>query len=249
MHHGYWEKGEEHKDRRVAQVDLILRLLAFAGIERAASILDAGCGIGGSSLFLAEHYGARVEGVTLSPVQCARARERATAAGLADRVHFQVADAQALPFADGSFDLVWSLESGEHMADKEQFLRECHRVLAPGGTLVFVTWCCRDGALDERDRRWLDAIYRIYHLPYVLSIAQYSEMIPRLGFTDLRVADWSERVARFWSLVIDSALEPSVLVRVLARGPQVVMGALAMQLMRRSYARGLVRFGVFVARR
>ena len=44
------------------------------------------------------------------------------------RVRFQVADALNMPFADDSFDLVWSLESGEHMPDKEQFVAELSRV-------------------------------------------------------------------------------------------------------------------------
>ncbi|MBW4698299.1 MAG: methyltransferase domain-containing protein [Aphanocapsa lilacina HA4352-LM1] len=247
MHHGHWEVGEEDKDRRVAQVDLVVRLLDWAGIDRAGSIVDVGCGIGGSSLFLAERFGARVEGITLSPVQCRRARERACEHHLEERVHFQVADAHRMPFADGRFDLVWSLESGEHMADKAQFLRECHRVLRPGGRLVFVTWCCRRGALDARDQKWLEAIYRIYHLPYILSIESYAQLLSETGFSGIRTTDWSDRVARFWSLVIDSALEPAVLWKVIAQGPTVIKGALAMQLMRRSYARGLVRFGVFAA--
>jgi len=53
-----------------------------------------------------------------------------------------VADALAMPFADGTFDLVWSMESGEHMPDKAQFVKELVRVAAPrGGKVIIVTWC------------------------------------------------------------------------------------------------------------
>ena len=52
-----------------------------------------------------------------------------------------MADALAMPFADKSFDLVWSMESGEHMPDKRQFVRELARVAAPRGKVIVVTWC------------------------------------------------------------------------------------------------------------
>ncbi|AGY57050.1 methyltransferase domain-containing protein [Gloeobacter kilaueensis] len=247
MHHGYWEAGEQTKDRRLAQVDLIVRLIDWAAIGTPTSILDVGCGIGGSSLYLAERFGAQVRGITLSPVQCARAQVRAAERGLQAQAQFSVADAHQLPFADASFDLVWSLESGEHMADKAQFLGECYRVLKPGGQLLFVTWCCRHGELTAREQSWLAAIYRIYHLPYILSIESYADLLVKSGFQGVQQANWSERVARFWSLVIDSALDPAVFLKVIAQGPEVIKGALAMQLMRRAYAKNLLRFGVFTA--
>ena len=61
-------------------------------------------------------------------MQAARAGAFADAQGLGDKLQFQVADALNMPFADDSFDLVWSLESGEHMPDKEKFVAELSRV-------------------------------------------------------------------------------------------------------------------------
>ena len=75
--------------------------------------------------------------------QAARANALAEQQGLADRVSFQVADALQQPFPDASFDLIWSMESGEHMPDKERFVGELARVCAPGGRIIIVTWCHR----------------------------------------------------------------------------------------------------------
>src|ERR671932_969619 len=84
MHHGYYgPTGKEKKDRRQAQIDLIEELLSWAGVGQAEQILDVGCGIGGSSLYLAQKFDASVVGITLSPVQASRATERAQEAGLA----------------------------------------------------------------------------------------------------------------------------------------------------------------------
>ena len=59
------------------------------------------------------------------------------------RLSMQVADALQQPFSDKSFDLIWSLESGEHMPDKQRFVGELVRVCAPGGRIIIVTWCHR----------------------------------------------------------------------------------------------------------
>ncbi|AFY64573.1 methyltransferase domain-containing protein [Geitlerinema sp. PCC 7407] len=251
MHHGYYGPGGKlPKDRRIAQIDLIEELLAWAGVEQAGRILDAGCGIGGSSLYLAAKYGAQVDGVTLSPVQAARATARSREAGFGDRARFQVADALHLPFADDTFDLVWSLESGEHMPDKAAFLQECCRVLKPGGVFILATWCHRpiDGVpLSADEERHLKEIYDVYHLPYVISLPEYEAIARSLPFKELRTADWSAEVAPFWDRVIESAFNPLAIVGLLASGWETIRGALALGLMSQGFERGLIRYGLLRA--
>jgi tocopherol O-methyltransferase len=248
MHHGYYgADGNQKKDRRQAQIDLIEELLKWAGVETAENILDVGCGIGGSSLYLAGKFNAKATGITLSPVQARRAKERAMDAGLSGRTQFQVANAQAMPFADDSFDLVWSLESGEHMPDKTKFLQECYRVLKPGGRLILVTWCHRttnDSPLTTDEQKHLQNIYRVYCLPYVISLAEYEAIARQLPLNHLRTADWSTAVAPFWNIVIDSALTPQGIFGLLTSGWTTIQGALSLGLMRDGYQRGLIRFGL-----
>jgi len=250
MHHGYYgADGTQKKDRRIAQIDLIEELLNWAGVTHAEHILDVGCGIGGSSLYLAAKFNASATGITLSPVQAARAKERAQAAGLSARADFQVTDALNMPFADDSFDLVWSLESGEHMPDKRKFLQECYRVLKPGGTFIMATWCHRPlagkgGQLTDDERKHLAEIYRVYALPYVISLPEYESMADKISFQNLRTADWSSAVAPFWDVVIDSAFTPSAIFGLIMSGWGTIEAALSLGLMSRGYQRGLVRFGL-----
>jgi tocopherol O-methyltransferase len=255
MHHGYYgEDGNYKLDRRQAQIDLIEELLKWSGdytTNRPQAILDVGCGIGGSSLYLAEKFGARVTGITLSPVQANRAKERARAAGLEDKADFQVANALEMPFADNSFDLVWSLESGEHMPDKVKFLQECYRVLKPGGKLIFVTWCHRPTTattpLTADEQRHLQDIYRVYCLPYVISLPEYTEIVTQCGFKDLHVDDWSTAVAPFWDVVIYSAISPQAVFGLLKAGWKTIEAALSLRLMSEGYRRDLIRFGLIAA--
>ncbi|PSB52202.1 SAM-dependent methyltransferase [filamentous cyanobacterium Phorm 6] len=274
MHHGYYGvDGNLKKERRQAQIDLIEELLGWAGVPSDMAlcepyrILDVGCGIGGSTLYLTEKFSSIAQnnlksdggvdrvtatGITLSPVQANRAIERAKIAALESNVNFLVADALNMPFPDESFDLVWSLESGEHMPDKIKFLQECCRVLKPGGTLILATWCHRPlgesaGELTDAERKELAEIYRVYALPYVISLPEYEEIVRSLPFTNIRTADWSKAVAPFWDVVIDSALTPSAIWGLLTSGWTTIQAALALSLMSRGYQSGLIRFGLICA--
>jgi tocopherol O-methyltransferase len=246
------------KDRRQAQIDLIDECLRWANVTQAAEILDCGCGIGGSALELATRFNAKVTGITLSPVQANRATERAEATGLAGNTapcaQFQVANALQTPFADESFDFIWSMESGEHMPNKAGFLQECHRILKPGGKLLMVTWCHRPtdslaGPLTPAERGQLDWIYRVYGLPYVLSLPEYQTLAEHAGFQQVQTADWSQAVAPFWDEVIASAFSWEAVTGLVQAGPETIQGALALWPMRQGLYGGLIRYGLLQATR
>lgn len=257
MHHGYYGRaGNLQINRRQAQIDLIEELLLWAGLSREKkalqNILDIGCGIGGSTLYLADKFNTAATGITLSPVQVSRATARAKEAGLSDRVNFQLVDALSMPFEPDSFDLVWSLESGEHMPDKNKFLQECYRILQPGGTLIMATWCHRPtdslaGELTKNEREHLEKIYQVYCLPYVISLPEYEVIAKNCGFKDLRADDWSMAVAPFWDVVIDSTITPRAIIGLLESGLPTIKAALSLNLMKYGYERGLVRFGLITA--
>lgn len=256
MHHGYYGRNGNYKlDRRQAQIELIEELLLWAGYNEnnaPQNIIDVGCGIGGSTLHLAEKFGSKATGITLSPVQASRATERAAEVSLDGQVDFAVANALEMPFEDNTFDLVWSLESGEHMPDKSKFLQECYRVLKPGGKMILATWCHREtdsfaGDLTKSEVAHLKEIYRVYCLPYVISLSEYRAIATDCGFNNLNSDDWSIAVAPFWDVVIDSAITPQAIVGLFKAGWQTIQGALSLNLMSRGYDRGLIRFGLICA--
>ncbi|KAG0448728.1 hypothetical protein HPP92_027695 [Vanilla planifolia] len=193
MHHGFYDEvfPASIADHRAAQIRMIEQALSFAGVlddplKKPKRIVDVGCGIGGSSRYLAKKFGAQVQGISLSPVQVNRAQDLAIAEGLADKVSFQVADALRQPFADGQFDLVWSMESGEHMPNKEKFVSELARVAMPGGTIVIVTWCHRDLSPTEEQLKLseinlLNNICSAYYLPNWCSARDYVDIAKSLS--------------------------------------------------------------------
>lgn len=255
MHHGYYgPRGGHRKNRQQAQIDLIEMLLDWGQVTSARFILDAGCGVGGSARHLAQKYGAQAIGITLSSIQAQRATERTAAAQLSEQVSFQVANALETPFPDQQFDFIWSLESGEHFPNKAKFLRECYRLLKPGGQLLMATWCHRPtdslaGPLTPREQAHLEAIYRNYALPFVISLPEYAEIAEDCGFTAIRTADWSAAVAPFWSDVIESSLSPVAIAGLLKAGWTTIQGAFTLLLMRQGFDMGLIRYGLLSARK
>jgi ubiquinone/menaquinone biosynthesis C-methylase UbiE len=100
-------------------------------------VLDVGCGIGGPARYVATQHGVTVTGVDLTPEFVEVARDLTRRCGLDDRITFQQADALSMPFPNDTFDAALCLYVGMNIADKGQLCREIHRVLRPGGHLVW----------------------------------------------------------------------------------------------------------------
>ncbi len=113
-----------------------VRLARLAEIRPGTRVLDVGGGFGGPARTLAVEFGCHVTAIDLTASYVEAARVLTTRMGVADRVTHLVGDALDLPFPDGSFDLVWTQNSGMNIADKERLYRGFHRVLRPGGRLA-----------------------------------------------------------------------------------------------------------------
>ncbi len=252
MHHGYYgPDGTTTKDHLQAQIDLITEFLKWGKIEKATHVLDAGCGVGGSARFLAQTLHANVLGLTLSPVQAEQAARYTEAAGLSGQVRVEVQDVLQLQPAQGPFDLIWSLESAEHMPEKQRLLQVFFDALQPGGTLLMATWCHRDTppTLRSDEQNTLQKIGKYYHLPPMISIGEYERMALDVGFQSVQTDDWTRSIAPFWPAVMRSALRWSSITGLLRSGWPTLRGAWAMQYMIQGYRSGALRFGLLQARK
>src|SRR5438105_12067042 len=145
IHHGLWECARTAKD---AQVALIERLVAIANVERRSHVLDVGCGLGGSSVWLARNLECSVVGLTISPVQLRMAKRRASRERLIPQVQFRLEDANLLNY-ENSFDCIWIIECSEHLFDKADFFRRTAAALRPGGVLALCAWLVSDHPLAD----------------------------------------------------------------------------------------------------
>lgn len=105
--------------------------------RRDQRVLDIGSGIGGPARFIATTYGCRVTGVDLTPEFVAASNELSALCGLADRVHFEQADATHLPFEANAFDRAICFYVGMNLRDEADVVAEAFRVLKPGGRMLW----------------------------------------------------------------------------------------------------------------
>ena len=187
VHHGYTDESTRGHTDALTNMNRVLA--QRAAIEPGERVLDAGCGVGGSSLWLAQERDVDVVGITLSARQLAMARHYAAQRGLADRVQFEQADFTATPFPDAGFDVVWAIESLCHAPDKAAFYREAARLLRPGGRVIIAEYIRVDRPVDERGERllheWLDG----WAVPDIDTTDEHLAHLAESGFTDARIDD------------------------------------------------------------
>ncbi len=163
-----------------------------AGVARGTRVLDAGCGVGGSSIWLVLHRDANVLGISISPVQVAMARERADAAGVSDRVRFEEMDFAATSLAPGSFDVVWNLDSMCHSFDKQAYLQHVYELLRPGGRFVSLDIVSLPGGDAAITRAMCDS----WSIPSLVSVDEATAFLRHAGFIDVESEDMLEQARR-----------------------------------------------------
>ena len=254
IHLGYYGSPPQRKDFLAAKYDFVHEMVRWGGLDRlppGTTVLDVGCGIGGSSRILAKDYRFSVTGVTISPEQVRRAQQL-TPPDLDAK--FAVDDAMALSFPDGSFDVVWSVEAGPHMPDKAIFAKELMRVLKPGGTLVVADWNQRDDRrvpLNFWERPVMKQLLDQWSHPAFSSIEGFAELLEATDLVQGQVvtADWTEQTLPSWiDSIWQGIIRPQGLVLFGLPGFITSFREVpTILLMRLAFGAGLCRFGMFRA--
>jgi sarcosine/dimethylglycine N-methyltransferase len=125
------------------------QLVDLIGITRDDRVLDAGSGIGGTARFVADRCGCNVTAVDLTDEYCEAANWLNRLVGLDERISVRQADVTAIPFADASFDVVFSQHVQMNVADKAGLYREARRLLVGEGRLAI--WDITTGERGELD--------------------------------------------------------------------------------------------------
>ncbi len=246
IHHGFYEE-KELPTPLEAQEKLIDKLAELLKIKSDSVILDAGCGMGGSSFYLANKFQAKMTGISLSQKQIDIANEYILQKNI-KHVSFKVEDALLLDsFADNSFDIVWSLESCEQFFDKEMFLKQTFRVLKPGGQLMLATWCSDREEYENKYANQYLKLCRAFDLPYMPTLNYYQKILARQNFAIISAFDWSSSVKKSWDVGISLVSTFHFFQLLKMAGWRGLWFARQIKMMRDAFQQNRVRYGVFLA--
>lgn len=158
-------------------------------------LLDLGCGVGGTAIYIAKALDVSVTGVTISQTQCLLAKAQANKKNLSEKVHFITADFGSLPSLP-VYDAAYAIESFVHARDAAAFMTMAASQLSVGGRLVI----CDDfihAQTDATAQRWIARFKRGWHLNNVLSVEHTCELAQRAGFRLLAQHDLSPHLKQF----------------------------------------------------
>lgn len=240
IHHGYWITGKESKEE--AAQNLVDLLIQKAELKRGAKVLDVGCGVGGTSIFLAKEWGCDVTGITISPVQV----EMATAAArdLPNPPRFLVDDANDIS-VDGPFDVIWSVEMISHLHNRDNLFKRASELLKPGGRMCITDWWKAEGLSEAEERKYITPIEKpmLVSLP---TLAEYQQHAAAYGFQTVYYEDISDRVSRTWDITSESIKPKAIWNFATKHGRAFVDFLHSFQAMRTGFRSGAFRYPAMV---
>lgn len=194
LHFGFWTEDTRTLSQALENENRILACLAE--VNSGDHILDAGCGVGGSAVYLARNYGCKVHGVSLCEHQLERASQLSHKYNVQTQLSFAKEDYHKLQWPSESFSIVWCIESFCHSWNKPRFLREAHRLLRPGGQLIIADGFRSGGTPDEEQksmmRSWLDG----WAVPDLPGESEMGVMLGDAGFGPVQMKDFTDLVIR-----------------------------------------------------
>ena len=248
VHHGLWRTGKESPH---AAVEALVGAVADRlKLEPGQSVCDVGCGYGATARLMADRWGCEVTGLTLSAAQL----DYALTAHPRANPRLMRRDWLANEFEPQRFDAVFSIESSEHMVDKERFFAEVARTLKPGGRFATCVWLSAENPGRLAVRHLLEPICREGRLPSMGSESEYRAMMARAGLEVTGFDDLTGQVWRTWALCLARAAKGVATDRsyrafILDRRNSDRGFAITLLRILLAYRLGAMRYGLFAARK
>ena len=191
LHYGIWEDGINTFSESLENTNRVM--MELSGISASDKVLDAGCGVGGAAMFLAETKKAEVIGITLSEKQQNYATKVAKEKGLEDKVSFKLMDYANTSFVDESFDVVWACESMTSAPDKSLFMKEAYRVLKRGGRLIVSDFFQTKTNQDD-PKFWMKKWGATWGISSFPTCEFFSEKLSQNGFQNIETFDFTDKI-------------------------------------------------------
>lgn len=196
LHYGLWPESVTNRTDAITKENEVMADLAE--IKENDLVLDVGCGIGGSGIWLAKERKANVVGLNIVDRQLIRSKNLVNGKKLEQKVKFIKGDYQKLPFKDNAFDVFWSLESIEHATNLNDFMSEAFRVLKPGGRVVIAATFLGDRSdISQEEARQMQVGQEVAGCFNDFRSAKANvEIMEKVGFVNVRSLDKTDQVMK-----------------------------------------------------
>lgn len=192
LHYGLWYPNTRNLSEAIANTNILLS--KSLNIGASDMVLDAGCGVGGTSIFIAETTGAKVQGITLSAKQLKLANVLTNKSAARRLLNFFQMDYCDTAFGNSSFSKIVAIESVCHASDKRAFLEEALRLLRPGGQLGVIDFFFARPDLSRNEREVHEKSMRGWAVSNLASVTQFDEFLTKAGFVSISFVDLREHI-------------------------------------------------------
>ncbi|NME72044.1 methyltransferase domain-containing protein [Flammeovirga aprica JL-4] len=192
LHYGYWD--ENTLTHRQALWNTNFQVAKHGRITKSDKVLDAGCGVGGTSFFLAKHIGCEVHGITLSPHQLKQAQNLQEELDPAGLTTFSCMNYCETDFPDATFDAVIAIESAMYSEPKNAFLEEAYRILKPGGRIVLADYYIIKEEQSDKEKKVLKNWAESWVIKDFTNEKAYHNDLASIGYENLNAKDVSDQV-------------------------------------------------------
>jgi|SRR3989344_8770111 len=242
IHHGYYLNGKESKEK--ATENLIKLIVSKAKIKHHSKVLDIGCGVGGTSIWLAKNYDCDVTGITISPVQVRMAEKASRVIKISNMPHFFVFDANNLNLK-GKYDLLWAVEMISHLEKRKEFFNNCSRLLKKDGKLCIADWFKKENLTEKEESKYIEPI----NDRMMVSLWTSKEYISELEKNGLKLIyhkNISNEVKKTWDICLNIIKKKEFWDLAIMHGMEFVNFLKAFQDMKKGFDSGAFRYEVII---
>jgi len=247
-HFGYYpiNKRISEKEAQLLMQDLLAEKLGLSGEMK---VLDAGCGYGVVSVYLAKKYDCVIEGITILPYEVRKARRLATRCGVPDRANYSVMDYSNMTFQNESFDAVYTTEALSHSTDVRQTLNEFFRVLKQSGKLALFEYTLAEDS--KFSGPGMDLLNKVICASAMDGLKQFrhgrfEKIIREVGFKNSSTENITDNVKPSLDRLRRIFRIPYLIVRLLHL-PGIFPNLIAANEFRKMAEEDLIRYNIFTA--